>query len=451
MRVAVTGGSGQLGTVVLRRLIAARWVTSIVSLDVRPPMVVSGKLEAIHADVCDPAFERHLAGADELVHLAFIVTKYAARARMDLVNVGGSKNVLRAAVKAGVKHVVYSSSIAAYGIVPGHPMPLREDTPRRHQASFAYAANKFEVEAFLDELEREHPEMGVCRLRPGILAGERMEHPLGDQVKAGRMPDPGGGPLPYVWDEDVADAVILAIEKRARGAFNVSADEPISTREIARHAGLKHTPVPRRLLAGLARISPILAKTGLVEAIDPAWVEIDAGPIEVSSEKAKRELGWAPRYPTTRDVARKIGESAQGRVDRRIALFMRMAGAAAPRMPPVPEAARVSARIHLALTGKGGGDFGIVIEEGRPRFQAGIPRPPTSIVTMRASTFLDLLSGKTSVATAQLTGKYRLEGEPLASMVLIGLVTAFRGLAETPGPRGWPGRRLTRWFAEGAR
>src|SRR5690348_10340443 len=126
MRVAVTGGAGQLGTLVLRRLCADRTVAEVRSLDLRPPLAVSPKLKAVEADVRDPELARHLDGCDVLVHLAFLVAKRGKRELQDQVNVEGSKNVFRAALQAGVRRIVYASSIAAYGVVPGHPEPIVE-------------------------------------------------------------------------------------------------------------------------------------------------------------------------------------------------------------------------------------------------------------------------------------------------------------------------------------
>src|SRR5262245_28590879 len=121
MRVVVTGGSGQLGTLVLRRLTADRSVASIVSLDLRPPSVASSRIRAVKADVRDPDLERLLDGADAVVHLAFLVTQHRPGGVFESVNIGGSKNVFEAAARARAKQIVYASSVAAYGCVPGHP------------------------------------------------------------------------------------------------------------------------------------------------------------------------------------------------------------------------------------------------------------------------------------------------------------------------------------------
>jgi UDP-glucose 4-epimerase len=445
MNVVVTGGSGQLGSIVLRRLSADRSVRSIKSLDVRPPIVTSPKLSAVIADVRDPSIGRHFEGADAVIHLAFIVTQAASPDLMRAVNINGTKNVFRGALEAGVKTIVYTSSVAAYGVFPDHPVPIVETTPRRYQPSFTYSATKFEVEAFLDEIEPSHPDVAIARLRPAVLLGARMEHALGKAVAARLFPDVGGPPLPVVWDEDVADAAILALRQRARGAYNLSADEPISTRAFAEAAGLRYVPIPRAVLRGVARLPSRL--TG-IPAADPAWVDTPAANLVMSTAKAKAELGWKPRCPTTLDVARRVGETARGRLDPRLEVFFRLGALAAKRLPPRPEAASVSARIHLDISGRGGGDIGLLIDNGRMSVELGsIPRPPTSVISVKKSTLLDLLAGKASIASAQLTGKVRIEGEPIAGMALSSIIMTFRAQADAEGPRAWPVKRLSDWMS----
>ncbi len=115
--------------------------------------------------------------------------------------------------------------------------------------------------------------MSIARLRPTILLGENIEHSLGRMLSARLLPATGTAPFPIVWDEDVADAAILAMKQRARGAFNLSADELLSPVELARRTGLKPLSVPKSVALATARISPWLAKVGIMDAMDPAWVE----------------------------------------------------------------------------------------------------------------------------------------------------------------------------------
>lgn len=456
MKVAVTGGSGQLGGLILRRLIDDRAVKRVLSLDLRPPALVNGKLESREVDVCDPGIAAHFEGCDAVFHLAFIVTRRATRAEMDAVNVGGSRNVFAAAARQGVRKLLYASSVAAYGAFPDHPVPITEETPRRLQDDFAYAANKFAVEAELDAFEPTQPAMQISRFRPSVLIGLRIQNPLGRLFEQclswGYYPDPGAGaaPLPLVWDEDVADAMMLALKRDVRGAFNVSADDPVSPAELAAAAGLELVRIPRSVLAGIGRAAPVLERLHLAEAIDPAWQRQTSVRMVVDSTRARRLLGWNPRCATAVDVIRRFVEVSPGRPSARLQAFFRLIGLLS-HLPVEDETARgTNARVHLALTGRGGGDFGLIAEEGRVRVLHEIPRPPTSVVTMPASLWLEVLAGRASVSTAQLTGKVKLEGDPLAVFLLGGLAARYRQLREMEGLPGAAARRFTRWMEKGA-
>ena len=307
MKVAVTGGSGQLGTLVLRRLAEDPHVSDIVSIDLRPPCVASTKIRSVIADVRDLKVARHIEGCDALIHLAFVVTTAPARRVFDAINVSGSRNVFNAAARAGIPRIIYSSSIAAYGVVPGHPVPITEETPRRHEPAFAYSATKYEVEAFLDSFERKHPEIAIARLRPSILLGRQMDHSLGHALLRGIVPVLSDTPLPIVWDEDVADAVMLALRNNAHGAFNLSADNLLPPVELARAAGMRGVRVPPLLLKAVSKLTLPFARLGLGRGMDPAWLDHLNVPMIVSSEKADRNINSACRLAKSRPAGEPPG------------------------------------------------------------------------------------------------------------------------------------------------
>jgi nucleoside-diphosphate-sugar epimerase len=445
VRLAVTGASGQLGTVVLRRLADERSVKEILAVDVRPPATASSKLRWVEADVRSPDLAERLAGCDAVVHLAFIVTRHLPRPVVDAINVEGSRNVFRATAAAGVRRIVYTSSVAAYGVVPGHPVPIVETTPRVFQPGFAYAATKYQVEAILDAFEREHPDVAVVRLRPGVFIGPGMEHALGKALRRGLMVDLGPAPLPVVWNEDVAEAVVLSLRDGVHGAFNLAAAEPLTSEELARVAGLRLvrlSPLTRR---GLAWLTLVLDRLGIGEALDPAWSENRGAAIVVSSEKAAAELGWKPRCPTAAAVVRRFVETVPGKPDRRLALFLRLAGLAM-KATARQQGRGVSVRLLLSITGPGGGAWTLDLLDGRARLARGVRRPPTSVVTTTAAVFLDLLRGRTDLGSAELTGRVRLHGDPIGSMVLGSVVASFRARTAEPGFKGLLARRLARWL-----
>jgi UDP-glucose 4-epimerase len=453
MKVVVTGGSGQLGTAVLERLVALRSVKRIVSLDLVAPMVPSPRIDWRIADMRDPGLERHLEGADALIHLAFLVAKRASVATMRAVNVDGSQRIFEGAAQHGMRKIVYSSSVAAYGIVPGHPVPILETTPRQRSPVLTYADNKCEVEDYLDAFEAAHPDIAIVRLRPGVLLGRRVNH-VGETILRQRvMPLLGSARGPIVWDEDVADAVILALTKDVRGAYNLSASDPLMGAEIAALAGFRALQVPRAVVNGASRASGALAPLLGERRFDIGWLEAQTVDIVPSTEKAKSELGWKPKYPTCADVAIAFGKSVRRKPDRRIAVFLgvvsRLAGRARQAGDIPREARTMSLTVHLDVTGPDGGDYTLRLENGALTVKSGIPRPPDSTVTMSAATLLELLSGKTETSTASLVGKMRVRGEPIAGLVIGGVVSGFRRATEGAGASGKIAKRLSKWFGEG--
>ena len=79
--------------------------------------------------------------------------------------------------------------------------------------------------------------------------------------------------------------------------------------------------------------------------------------------------------------------------------------------PSDPEVDGIISVIHLKIIGRGGGDFTIVARDRRLNLTKSIPRPPTSVATLSAKTFLDFIGGRDSYETTQFAGKIRLEGD----------------------------------------
>ncbi len=454
MKVVVTGGSGQLGTLVLERLVTHRKLKKIVSLDLVPPAVPSSRIDWRIADLRDPGLERHLEGADALLHLAFIVMQPASVDTMYAVNVEGSRRIFAAAAQHGVRRIVYSSSVAAYGTVKGHPPVIVESTPRRRSPALIYADNKYEVEEHLDAFEISHPDVTVVRLRPGVLMGRRMSLAAPSFLKKRVLPVLGDARAPLVWDEDVADAVVRSLDENVKGAFNLVADDPIDGDEFCRLAGFRPLHVPRAAASAATRATSVLAPLLGERRLDAGWLDAADVDFRVSSAKARAELGWKPRHSTTREVAVAFGEAAPRGTDRRVAWFFsvisRFAQSAAER-GELGDTHDLKLALHLDVTGPTGGDFALTLDGGKVTLKPGIPRPPTSTVTVPVDTLLDLLSGKGEVATALLVGKIRVRGEPMGSTVLTGIIDAFRRTTESGGMRGRVARGFSRWFEQGAR
>jgi len=234
--------------------------------------------------------------------------------------------------------------------------------------------------------------------------------------------------------------VALALRKDARGAFNLTAEPAVTGRELADKCNLRLIRIPRALIAVGAQLAALAAKLGLPEAVDPAWLRVGDVCMDMSADKARRELGWKPRCPTPFDVVNRfLAENSTG-MDRRLDLFVRLLQLGARRAIDDP-AMHTRGRVHLRLTGPGGGDVGFIIDGPRVDVIREMPRPPSTVVTMKTSTFYDLLAGRTDFNTGQMTGRIRVEGEALNAFVIQAIVTRFRATAP---------KRLQRLLVKGA-
>ena len=110
------------------------------------------KTEYRQGDVLDrDAVEALVAGADVVVHLAFLIM--GGLEETQHVNLEGSRNVFEAAAAARArKRLVYASSVAAYGFHADNPSPLTEDVAPRGTERHYYSAQKAELEGVLSDV-----------------------------------------------------------------------------------------------------------------------------------------------------------------------------------------------------------------------------------------------------------------------------------------------------------
>ncbi len=170
MRVVVVGASGNVGTSVLHALANEDRVESIVGISRRRPKMSWPKTSWVQADITDDdtELERHFRGADCVVHLAWLIQPSRDEATLYAGNVEGSQHVFNAAARADVPSLVYASSIGAYSPGP-KDRPVDESYPTDGISTSFYSRHKAAVERLLDSHEREHPDMRVVRLRPGLI------------------------------------------------------------------------------------------------------------------------------------------------------------------------------------------------------------------------------------------------------------------------------------------
>jgi len=314
LTVAITGPTGEIGQAVVGALERSREVGRILGMARRPfDPAERGWKKVVYrrGDVLD---RRKVAAlveeADVVLHLAFIIMGSAKESRR--VNLNGSRNVFEAAVAAGVKRLVYASSVAAYGFHADNPQPLTEDVPARGTARHYYSAQKAEVEELLADALHDSATAAYV-LRPCIVAGpnapllidslpytqisERLPGPVlnlldGVPILRPVLPDPGV-PFQLVHHDDVATAMRAAVLGRGEpGIYNVAGAGELSVRTLAEELGWYSIPVPELAVDAVAET---VGRLGFLPA-QVQWIAAFREPVIMSTAKARRELGWRPRH-----------------------------------------------------------------------------------------------------------------------------------------------------------
>jgi nucleoside-diphosphate-sugar epimerase len=316
VRVVVVGASGNVGTSVLELLAREPAVDELVAICRRLPSEALAGAEWRSADVAADDLSEHFQGADVVVHLAWLIQPGRDKAELRRVNVEGSGRVFSAAARAGVPALVYASSVGAYSPGP-KDRAVDEGWPTNGIRSSFYSRHKAEVERMLDAHEREHPDMRVVRLRPGLIfkreagaeirrlfAGPFLPNGL---VRPGLIPVvPGMRRLRFqaVHTDDVAEAYRLAVVGDARGAYNVAAEPVLDPPSLARLLGARCVPVSPRLLRAGASLSYRLR----LQPTEPGWLDMGLAVPIMDTSRAREELGWSPR----RDAGETLLELLEG-------------------------------------------------------------------------------------------------------------------------------------------
>jgi len=317
LTVAVTGPTGTFGFGLVPLLEADDRIDRIVGIARRefdPALHGWTKMTYRQGDVRDPAaLEAAFGDADVVVHLAFLVTGIASREVTRAVNVDGTVNAFRAAAAAGARRFVYASSAAAYGFHADNPIGMTEEWPVRPAAHFFYAQEKAELEALLRDEADAHPEIDLYLLRPPVVLGPHAVGaksvlpdvlvPLVRQAARGvrRLPVRlpvflPKMPLQFIHEDDVGQAVLQCVVGAGPpGVYNIAGDGTLTAHDVASELGLAPLAVPLGIAELAARA---LAAMPMPDFVPPVagWVEVAAHPAIIDSSKAKRLLGWTPRY-----------------------------------------------------------------------------------------------------------------------------------------------------------
>jgi ferritin-like metal-binding protein YciE/nucleoside-diphosphate-sugar epimerase len=304
MKVVVTGATGNVGTSTVKVLSESHEIDEIVGLARREPTREHPKTSWIEANVLTADLGEIFAGADAVIHLAWAIQPSRDAVTLERINVEGSRRVFEAAGAAGVPKLIHASSVGAYSRGP-KDREVDEGWPTEGTPTSFYSRHKVAVERQLDRFEADNPETRVVRLRPALIFKDEAATEIRRLFIGPFLPNfllrrglllalPRVERLRFqaVHSEDVGRAYLRAVLADVEGAFNIAAEPPLSTGDLAERIGVRSFPVPPRVVRRLADLSWRMR----LQPTPPGWLDMALNVPMMSSDRARAELGWEPRY-----------------------------------------------------------------------------------------------------------------------------------------------------------
>jgi nucleoside-diphosphate-sugar epimerase len=306
MRVFVAGGTGVIGRRLVPQLVArGHQVTATTTTAARLGLLTQLGADGVVMDGLDAVSVGQAVAAarpDAIVHqMTGLSAAHAGKPNLRSpdrffaatirLRSEGIDHLLAAAEATGVPHVVAQSFGAFNGIREDGWVKTEEDPLDPGPASFLKGTES------LRHLEDAVVKARGAALRYGSLYGPGATDDQVELIRKRMFPLVGGGTgyVSWVHLDDAASATVLAVEQQAKGIFNVVDDEPAPASEwlpyLAACAGAGR---PMRIPTWLARL--VAGEMVVVMMTEGRGF---------SNAKAKRELGWEPRYPSWRQGFRE--------------------------------------------------------------------------------------------------------------------------------------------------
>lgn len=299
-KIFITGASGFIGRAVVNRLRDNFELTLLLPPDEPAPGL--GDLNIVRGDVTRPgSLTGLMKGHDTVIHLAGAVGYQSWRNCMS-INIDGSRNVMKKAVKAGVIRFIHMSSVSVYGRIPD--IKIKEDQPFQ-KIRDPYGDTKIEAEKLIRHFAEKN-RIDLTVLRPTAVYGEgdnKFLPKLVENLKSGkfRMMGDGTQPVDLVNVSDVAEAVYLVLIKpeSVGQTYNIANPKNPSWNKLLKEACAElDIPYNKRYIsykmayrvAGLMEFFSIF--TGKSPRLSRYAVRLVGRKYNYSVEKARKEIGF---------------------------------------------------------------------------------------------------------------------------------------------------------------
>lgn len=301
----VTGATGLIGHGIAQALVARGVPTRVLVRDVeRARRTLPGAVELVLGDITEPeTLAPAVRGAEVVYHAAGMPEQWQRDETVfDRVNREGTRNVLEASLAAGVRRVVYTSTMDVFAAPPGGT--LRETAVDPAPKPTAYERSKQAAEREAERVAERG--LDVVYLNPAAVYGPSPTpttlNGFFRRLLAGEIPvlPPGGVTLAFI--DGVVSAHLAAADVGRPGERYLLGDEYLDLSELARRTlalagSARSTPrvAPAWLLGAFARASAPLARAfGLTPLVAPGELSFLLWRARVDASKAQRELGFRP-------------------------------------------------------------------------------------------------------------------------------------------------------------
>lgn len=304
MKAFVTGGTGFIGSSIVRELLKADYeVCALVRKGADMRNLDGLEIELVQGDITDiDSLRRAVQGCERVFHAAALYSFWVRESGLiERVNVEGTRNVLEVAKEAGVERIVYTSSVAALAVPEGKE-PVTEETPVDPGKIIGdYKKSKYRAEQVALDYARSG--LPVVLVNPSFPVGPRdiKPTPTGQTILDflnNRIPAYVETGMNVVDVEDVALGHLLAAEKGRIGERYILGGEDMTMGELlgllSEITGIPapRVKIPYYPILGLSYLNAAFCKiTGATPRMTPDTIRMSRHYMYYDPGKAIRELG----------------------------------------------------------------------------------------------------------------------------------------------------------------
>lgn len=309
--IALTGTAGFVGSSLLRELEKDPNYKKIIAIDYRKPPFELRKAKFYRFDLTETLADSKLLeifekeDVDTVIHTAFPVSPpHNIGWAHELVSIG-TMYVVDACAARKIRKLVMASTTEVYGAHASNPNFLTESHPVRGGAKSRFLRDKIDAENQVLRFAKKNPDTAVTILRPCTILGPNVRN-----YKTSFLQRPvlftvmGYDPLfQFIHEDDVIRAFKMAIEEDRPGIYNLVGDGILPLSKVLQLAGKIGVPVPAPFLypaiQALWYLNIVSAPASRLDFLK--YLSVADG------EKAKKEMGFTPRYSTKEALLSFIG------------------------------------------------------------------------------------------------------------------------------------------------